>query len=114
MAALRWPLRLLAEYRGVEAASQFTDRETGEVRDIPAKLKFEVETDGGDVQLLVVPASQLDKARPTIAPDELNRGDRVELSGVAVIQDRGSDRSSYVQITSAERAVSSPLRSSKS
>lgn len=102
MAATRWPLSLIAEYRGVEAASQYTDRETGDVRDIPAKLKFEVETSDGDVQMLVVSASQLEKARPTIVVEELQRGHRLQLSGFAVIQDRGSDRASYVQITSAE------------
>lgn len=94
-----------AEYRGVAAASEFVARDTGEKVQVPAKLKFEYDTFDGDVQMLVISASQFDKVQG--APDfaKLKRGERMTLSGFVVLQDRGSDRDSYFKLERVEQDV---------
>lgn len=100
---LRIPVDLVAEYRGREAPRSFNNRETGDLVEVPARLKLEVETHDGDVQLLVLSVSQLGKAMLVDELDLLQRGDSLRLVGLVVLQDRGSERDSYFQVTMAER-----------
>jgi hypothetical protein len=111
MAVQRIPVGMDVEYRGLEAPRQFTARDSGEEVNVPARIKFEYETDDGDVVLMPVSASQLDKVSPPFNYSELKRGDRVHLSGYVLLQERGSDRDSYLQITAVE-PLGLPQRSS--
>lgn len=99
----RLPVDVTVEYRGVKPPSEFTRRDTGQVFPVPAKLKFEHRTANGDVMLIEVSGSQLDKVDPPLDYDALKVGERVHLSGEAVIQDRGSDKDSFVMWDAAER-----------
>lgn len=97
----RIPVDLQCEFRGREQPRTFNDRETGDLVEVPARLKFEVESADGDVQLLVLSQSQLVKV---LAPDTLialARGDRLRVLGLCVLQDRGSEKDSYFQVTAA-------------
>jgi hypothetical protein len=98
----RIPVAFEVEYRGVAPASQFTARDTGEVVDIAPKLKLELETFNGDVEMLVLSSTQLDKVEG--APDygKLKRGDRFTICGTVILQDRGSDRDSYLKVERVE------------
>jgi hypothetical protein len=101
----RLPFVLRAEYRGTEPARQFKAQDTGDNVTIPPKLRFEYEAEDGSLELLAVSRSQLDKV-PGVDDviGSLQRGDQVVLSGRAVIQDRGSDRDSYVQYVGLQAA----------
>jgi uncharacterized protein YaiE (UPF0345 family) len=96
------PVAVEGEYRGVAAASEFVARDTGEKVQVPPKLKFEYDTFDGDVEMLVVSGSQFDKVQG--APDyrTLQRGDRLTLVGLVVLQDRGSERDSYFKLERVE------------
>lgn len=96
---MRLPFSFLAEYRGVEAASSFTRKDTGEVVDVPAKFRFEYEDPSGTLELISVSQSQLDRAEGAGDVAALKRGQLVRLQGLAVLQPRGSSRDSYVQVT---------------
>lgn len=97
--ALRLPVDFVAEYRGVKPAGQFTRRDTGEVVDIPAKLKFEITYPDGDVDLAEVSAASLEKIQG-LDPTKFDRGQVMHLRGEVMIQDRGSDRASYFTVHS--------------
>lgn len=96
------PVAVLAEYRGIQAASEFVAKDTGEKINVPPKLKFEYDTFDGDVEMLVVSGSQFDRVQD--APDYkgLKRGQRLTLVGLVVLQDRGSDRDSYFKLERVE------------
>lgn len=91
----RFPFNMVVEYRGARAPSSFVKKETGATVDLPARLKFEYARDDGDVELLEVPASQLNKIEPPFDHASLKRGDQVRLEGEVLLQPRGSDRESY-------------------
>lgn len=102
--AIRVPVDIAAEYRGLSAAGQFKSRETGELLDIPPKFKFEVEVGlGDDVDLLVLSQTVLDKAQSDFPIGILRRGERVRLVGTIVLQDRDSDRDSYFRVDHIHR-----------
>lgn len=109
--SLRLPIHADVEYRGVQAASTFTRKDTGEIVNVPAKLKFEYESPDGDVALIPVSGSQLDKCSPPIDYNTFERGDAFELIGLVVLADRGSDRDSFFTVTSL---VPATVRSSSS
>lgn len=98
----RIPVAFEVEYRGVAPASEFTARDTGELIEVAPRLKLELETFNGDVEMLVLSSSQLDKTEG--APDytKLKRGDRFTICGTVVLQDRGSDRDSYLKVERVE------------
>ncbi len=98
---LRIPVDLQCEFRGREQPRQFNDKDTGDLVEVPARLKFEVETPDGDVQLLVLSHSQLVKVVPIDVLSGLERGDRFRVLGLCVLQDRGSEKDSYFQVTAA-------------
>jgi hypothetical protein len=98
---LRIPVDLQGEYRGRESPRQFNDRETGDAVEVPARIKIEVESADGDVQLLVLSERQLNKVLPPDVLGGLSRGDRLRILGVCVLQDRGSDKDSYFQVSAA-------------
>ncbi len=101
----RIPFSLQAEYRGTEPARQFRAPDTGDNVTIPPKLRFEYEGEDGALELLSVSQSQLDKVPGADGLiGSLQRGDQVILVGRAVIQDRGSDRDSYVQYIGLQTA----------
>lgn len=104
--ALRIPVDFLAEFRGTAPAGQFRARESGELVDIPPKFKFEIEVgDGDDVDLLTLSQSVLDKATADFPIASLRRGERVRIRGSVLLQDRGSDRDSYVSVHSIARVA---------
>lgn len=103
--ALRLPIQLAAEYRGQRAPGTFTRRDTGEIVNFPAALKFEYEDEGGDVVIVPISASQLDKCSPPFDHEQLKKGDQLVLSGHVVLQDRGSDKDSYFAISSVVYAA---------
>jgi hypothetical protein len=98
----RIPVSFEVEFRGLAPASEFVARDTGEKIEVPPKLKLELETFNGDVEMLQLSASQLDNTEG--APDyaKLKRGDRFTLCGLVVLQDRGSDRDSYLKVERVE------------
>jgi hypothetical protein len=98
---LRVPVDLQCEFRGREQPRQFNDKDTGDLVEVPARLKFEVETPDGDVQLLILSQNQLIKVLPSDVLAGLSRGDRVRVLGLCVLQDRGSEKDSYFQVTAA-------------
>jgi uncharacterized protein YaiE (UPF0345 family) len=102
--ANKLPVVVSAEYRGVQAASEFVAKDTGEKINVPPKLKFEYDTFDGDVEMLVVSGSQFDRVQG--APDykTLKRGQRLTLVGLVVLQDRGSERDSYFKLERVEDA----------
>jgi hypothetical protein len=98
--ATRIPFSLEGEFVGLRPASEFV--RDGKTIPSPAQVRFLVDQDDGDVQLLTVSASALDRVQPPFDYGRLSRGDRVRLRGAAVIQDRGSDRDSFFVVDSAE------------
>lgn len=99
--ATRLPIDLVAEFRGLKPAGTFTKKDTGEVVDIPAKLKLEVSRDDGDVDLIEISSSALDRATPPVEYGAFKRGELIRLRGEVMLQDRGSDRDSYLSVHSA-------------
>ena len=106
---MRLPVSLEVEYRGVKPQREYTLRETGELRTASAVLKFEAELPDGDIALIEVAATTLDRLRPAVDYVTFARGQRFTMSGTAVIQDRGSEYDSYFAVTSCE-AVSKGVR----
>lgn len=100
----RLPVAVEAEYRGVAAPSEFVAKDTGETINVSAKLKFEYDTFDGDVEMLVVSASQFDKVQGAPDYQTLKRGDSMVLLGLVVLQERGSDRDSYFRLERVEKA----------
>ncbi len=94
----RLPVEVEAEYRGIAAASEFVARDTGERVQVPPKLKFEYDTFDGDVEMLSISGAQFDKVQGAPDYNTLKRGDRLVLAGLAILQDRGSDRDSYFKL----------------
>lgn len=98
--ASRIPVRLVAEFRGLTPPSQFTARDTAQVVQVPAKYKFEVALDASDdVELLVLSETALERASDWPLAS-LRRGDRVQIDGHVALQDRGSDRDSFLHVAS--------------
>jgi len=97
--ALRLPISLLAEFRGIAPSSEFTNGD-GQRVEVPPKYKFEVELGeaGDDVDLMVLSERQLERASCDFPLATLRRGERVRITGVVNLQDRGSDRDSYLSI----------------
>lgn len=100
--ALRLPLSLDVEFRGVKPAREYTLRETGERKLATAVCKFELDRENGDVELIEVAASTFDRMSPPVNCATFERGRRYHLAAVAVIQDRGSDYDSYLAVESCE------------
>lgn len=103
----RIPFDLAAEYVGRVPAREFA--RDGQVIPVPPRLKFLADVDEHDVSLLEISGTALDRVVPPFDHSALQRGDRVRLRGVCVIQERGSDKDSYVQVTSALRAKVAPV-----
>jgi len=102
---MRLPVSLDVEFRGVKPQRDYTIRETGERRTAPPVLKFECEKPDGDVEIVEVSGSSFDRMTPTIDYGRFAKGDRFTLTGVAVIQDRGSDWDSYLAVESCRPAA---------
>jgi hypothetical protein len=104
MAGLRIPVELSGvEFRGVAAPFEFPDRETGEVVSVGPKLKFELELPDGDVALLPVPSSQLEKCSPPVDYTTLKRGQRFVALLEVVWKGAEPKGESYVRVTSLVR-----------
>lgn len=102
--AQRLPVDLVAEFRGMKPASTFPNKQTGEIVNVPAKLKFEQQREDGDVQLVDISAAPLERMTPPVDPASFKRGDYYRIQGEVILQDRGSDRDSYFSITSVAPA----------
>lgn len=96
----RIPFSFDAEYRGVtKAAGDFVRRDTGQVINAPARLSFE-HRDEDDILLTVeFGATAFDKLTPVVNWADFSPGDKVQLRGVCVMADRGSDKDSYPTLT---------------
>lgn len=96
--SMRLPVSLEVEFRGVKPERDFVIRETGERRTAAPVLKFEAEKPDGDVEIIEVSGSSLDRIVPPVDYAKFRKGDRFTLTGVAVIQDRGSEWGSYFAV----------------
>ena len=103
--ATRIPVDFHAEFRGLKPAGSFVKRDTGEKIAIPAKLKFEVQKDDGDVENVEISGTVLDRCSPPVDYGSFKRGDEFRCQGVAVIQERGADRDSFVAFESVVPAA---------
>lgn len=103
---MRLPVSLDVEYRGVKPSRDYTIRETGERRTAAPVLKFECEKPDGDIEVIEVAGSTLDRMVPSVDYSKFRKGERYTLTGVAVIQDRGSDWDSYFGVESCRPAGS--------
>jgi hypothetical protein len=109
----RLPWDRVVEFRGREAKGfSFKNRETGELVDLAPMLKFEYETDDGDVGLLQIRGSAFEKAETSIDFTALRRGERFRLQGMIMLQERGSGKDSYFQVTRVDPVDSATLPSS--
>lgn len=97
---LRLPIDFVGEYRGQAPGGSF-DRD-GETIEYLPKLKFEYEDESGDVVLVPIGLQTLDRCEPPFDASKLKKGDHVRITGHVVLQDRGSDRDSYLSIRSAQ------------
>jgi hypothetical protein len=102
--AMRIPVLLNVEFRGVKPAREYTIRETGEVKTAPPLLKFEAEQENGDVELIEVPGSSFDRMTPPVDFSKFVKGQRLTMRALAVIQDRGSQWDSYLAVQSCQVA----------
>jgi hypothetical protein len=105
----RLPVNVTAEFRGSKPASTFVKRETGEVIPIPEKLRFEFETGEGP-DLLEIAISALDKVSPPFDAKSLSKGDEVEITGVVVVPEKGSDRDAFFACTGCKLVKDSKLK----
>ncbi len=102
----RLPWDRVLEFRGREAEGySFTAKDTGEVVELAPMLRFEFETDDGDVGLVELRGSAFDKARGSIDYKDLKRGQKVRVQGVINLQDRGSGKDSYFSVTAIDLAA---------
>jgi hypothetical protein len=104
--AVTWPIAALAEFRGLKAAGEFKNRETGELVPVPARAQFELESEfDGSITVVPVSVRDLDKCVPPFDVGTLTKGDVVELRGRVVLQDRGSARDSFAVVESITLAA---------
>ena len=94
----RIPVAFEATYVGQRPGGTFKNAQGDQVP-YPPKLKFLHQGDDGDASLVEISGSQIDKVVPPVDHENLAVGEKVSVAGVAVLQERGSDRDSYVQIT---------------
>lgn len=89
--ALKIPVVVTAEYRGVQAGGEFVN-DQGEQIAYGPKLKFEVEDENGDVGLMPLSGTQLDKCVPPFDHTALRKGDVVTI-GLNVVIGADGERS---------------------
>jgi hypothetical protein len=105
MPRLSYPTALIAEFRGVEEASSFVNRETGEQVQRPATLKLEREMPGGDVLPIEVPLRS--DVELGFHLSELQRGELLQLVGEVVTwSGRDGKGGAWLQVVSLHRASS--------
>lgn len=103
----RLTVGLDCEYRGVQPGGEFEDRqEPGKMISYGPKLKFESESPDGDVSLIALRGSDLDKCVPPFDHTQLVKGDRLRMTVLIVVGERDGDRS-YFQPLSVEYADAS-------
>ena len=93
------PVDVVLELRGVQPASTFVARDTGEKVEVPAKGKFEFELPDGNVGNIELSATQIAKASGDFDFNGAQRGDQVRVVGVT----RNGERGAYLQVLTAER-----------
>jgi len=79
MARVQFPTSLEVEFRGVEPASSFVNKQTGELVERPAALKLERELEDGDVMPLQI--SLREDVEVDFEADDLKRGEKLHLEG---------------------------------
>jgi hypothetical protein len=94
----RIPIAFTATYVGQRPGGTFKNS-AGEEIPYPPKLKFLHQGEDGDASLVEISGNQIDKVTPPFNWADLEGGEVCRIAGVAVIQERGSERDSYVQIT---------------
>jgi hypothetical protein len=92
-----YPVQFDAELRGVVPASEFTNRETGELVQLAPTLQLEASNEDGSVELHQVRMS--DRLECTLKPADLTRGLRLRVSGDAVISDTGNSYFKYLAVS---------------
>jgi hypothetical protein len=83
-----YPVEFTAELRGVQPASSFVNRETGEQVQLAPTLQVEAQQDDGSVELHNVRLS--DRVRCAVKVPDMVRGLRVRVMGEAVMGDTSS------------------------
>jgi hypothetical protein len=98
----RIPVSFEATYVGLRPGGEFKPADSKTPVQYPARLKFLYQSEGGDAELVEISGSQIDRVHPPVDHAAIGLGQRVSVEGMAVIQDRGSDKDSYLQITTFE------------
>src|SRR4051795_10830995 len=91
-----YPVEFTAELRGVTPASEFTNRETGELVKLAPTLQLEASNDDGSVELHQVRLS--DRLDSALNVKELVRGLVVKVRGDAIISDNGASYFKYLAV----------------
>jgi len=94
-----YPVEFTAELRGVVPASEFTDRENGELVKLAPTLQLEAEKDDGSVDLHHVRLS--DRLATALRAPDFVRGLVVKVKGDAVISDTGKSYFKYLAVEAA-------------
>jgi hypothetical protein len=94
-----YPVEFKAELRGVQPASEFTNRETGELVKLAPTLQLEACNEDGSVELHQVRLSE--KLHTLLKPADFVRGLLVRVRGDAVISDAGSSYFRYLAVEPA-------------
>lgn len=105
MAAGGIPSDYVYELRGVQPASQFVNRDTGQLVDVPAKAKLEYQLPDGDVAMLELSGKAFERATGSFDFNTAERGDLVRLVGRV----RDGDNGSYLQVVRADVATAQEL-----
>jgi hypothetical protein len=89
-----FPVDFVAEYVGAKAAYTFKGRD-GTMVEAPAKVQLLRFSEEGAAVMHELSAGVFDRTSPPIDYASLKRGDKLQVVGRAVIQDRSSDKDSY-------------------
>jgi hypothetical protein len=100
------PFTIDAEYRGRQAEGGEFVNDQGEAVSFGPAYKFEYDLPDGEPVVMQLRQGAVDKAADFDAA-ALKKGERMQLVGVAVIPDRGSDRSGFVRLYTIRKATSS-------
>jgi hypothetical protein len=97
------PFTIDAEYRGRQAEGGEFVNDQGDTVAFGPAYKFEYDLPDGEPVVMPLREGAVDKAADFDAAS-LKKGERVQLVGVAVIPERGSDRSGFVRLFTLRRA----------
>jgi hypothetical protein len=98
-----YPVEFVAELRGIQPASEFTARDTGELVKLAPTLQLECDNDDGSVELHHVRLS--DRLVTSLRNSDFVRGLVVRVKGDAIISDTGTSYFKYLAVDPAAAAA---------